>query len=66
MPIAKALGQAAPLASMLGHVQDGIENGEVVQADIATLHWQAVCNLIELGWGDLHAQVLHQTSHLVY
>lgn len=56
MPIAKALGQAAPLAAMLGHVQDGIEYGEVVQTDIATLHWQAVGNLIELGLGDLHAQ----------
>lgn len=56
MPIAKAWGQLAPLAVMLGHVQDGVEYGEVVQTDIATLHWQAVGNLIELGLGDLHAQ----------
>lgn len=56
MPITKAWRQAAPLAAMLGHVQDGIEYGEVVQADIAPLHRQAVSNLIELRLGDFHIQ----------
>lgn len=55
MPITKALRQAAPLAAMLGHVQNGIEYGEVVQADIAPLHRQAMSNLIELGLGNFHA-----------
>lgn len=56
MPVAKALGQAAPLAAMLGHVQDGVEYGEVAQADIATLHRQAVSNLIELRLRNFHRQ----------
>jgi hypothetical protein len=37
VPITKALGQAAPLATLFSHVQNSIQYVQIVQADIATL-----------------------------
>ncbi len=37
VPITKALGQAAPLATLFSHIQNGIQYVKIAQADIATL-----------------------------
>lgn len=55
VPVAEALWQTAPFATVLGHVQDGIEHLEIGQADVAALRRQAVFNLGELSWRDLHS-----------
>ena len=55
VPVAKSLGQAAPLAAVFGHEEDGVQDLQVAQADIATLRGQAVLDLLELGCCDLHA-----------
>src|ERR1700733_4241600 len=53
VPIAEPLWQSAPLAAVLGDVQDGIQHTQIRQADVASLQWQAVLYLGELGWRDL-------------
>ena len=37
VPITEALGQAAPLAAMLGHIQNGIQYAQIAETDIAPL-----------------------------
>jgi hypothetical protein len=55
VPVAKALGQAAPLATEFGNVQDGVQHTQIGQADVAALCRQAVLDLRELGLRDLPA-----------
>ena len=63
VPVAKALGQSAPLAAILGHIEDRIDHLQVTQADVATLLGQAVLNGGELCGCDLHARdCLAQTT----
>ena len=56
VPVAKPLGQSAPLAAMLGHIEDRIYHLQVAQADVATLPGQAVLNGCELFGCDLHVE----------
>ena len=56
VPVAEALGQAAPLAAVLGHIEDGVEYPQIAQADIAALGGQAIFDLLELGCCDLHVR----------
>ena len=58
MPVAESFGQSAPLAAMLGHIQNGVENLKVGEADIAALTRQAVRNLVVLGFGDFHHRII--------
>jgi len=58
VPVAEPLGQSAPLAAVLGDVQDGVDYLQVAEADVAALHWQTVLNLGELLGRDLHARSL--------
>ena len=37
VPITKALGQTAPLATLFSHIQNGIQYVKIAQADIAKL-----------------------------
>jgi len=60
VPIAEALGQAAPLAALLGHVQDGIQNTEVGQTHVAPLRGQAVRDLFVLGAGNFHTRTVSE------
>ena len=55
VPVAKALGQPAPLAAMLGDIQHRIQNNEIGQADVTALRGKAVFDLLELGLRDFHA-----------
>ena len=55
VPVAKTLGQAAPLAAKLSDLQDGVEHLQIRQTDVAALPWQTVLDLLELGCCDLHA-----------
>ena len=52
MPIAKALGQAAPLAAVFGHIQDRIENLKIREAYVASLPRQATFDPLVLRFGD--------------
>ena len=63
VPIAEPLGQTAPLATMLGHVQDGIENVQIRLADIAPLPGQTVLDLLVLRFGDFHAEVYQYLNY---
>ena len=58
VPVAEPFGQTAPLAAVLGDVQDGVDHLQVTQADVAALHRQAVINLGELLGRDFHARSL--------
>jgi len=62
VPVAEALGQAAPLAAVLGHVEDGIEHVQVAHADVASLPRQAVLDDGELFCGDLHSRSVAQPA----
>ena len=55
VPIAEAFGQAAPLAAMLGHVQNGIQYAQIAETDIAPLERQTVYDSLVLGLSDFHA-----------
>ena len=54
VPIAESLGQSAPLATVLGHVQDRIDYAQIRMADVAALLGQAVLDLAVLRFGDFH------------
>ena len=54
VPIAEPFGQTAPLAPMLGHVQDRIENEQIRMADIAALSRHTVLDLLVLRFVEFH------------
>ena len=58
VPVAKALWQSAPLASLFGDIEDRVDDLKVVQADIAALSRQAVGNALILLQGDFHRPTL--------
>jgi hypothetical protein len=65
VPVAEPLGQAPPLAAMLGHVEDRVENLEIGQADVASLHRHAVGDALVLGFGDFHPRIALETLSFV-
>src|ERR1035438_6992473 len=73
VPIAEALGQPTPLASLLGHIQNRVQHRQVRHADIATLTRQTGLYAKVLRLCDLHKHritrkyqlVLTRPSHVV-
>ena len=65
VPIAETLWQPPPLAALLGDVEDGIENFEIGESDIASLGRQAVSNFFVLGASDFHGQILPRSRPIV-
>ena len=59
VPIAVTLGQSAPLTSVFRHVQDRIQQDQVVMPHVAALHRQAILNSFVLLGSNLH--VMHHT-----
>jgi len=55
VPITEAFGQSAPLAAMLGHIQNGVQYAQITKTDIAPLKRQAVYDSLVLGLSDFHA-----------
>ena len=58
VPVAETLGQAAPLAAVLGYIQYGVQDPQVGKTDIAPLSRQATLDLFVLGRCDFHAQIV--------
>jgi hypothetical protein len=58
VPVAKSLGQATPLAAVLGYVQDRIQHLQIRKTDVASLPRKAVFDLLVLGLCDFHAQIV--------
>ena len=54
VPTAKALGQSAPLAAVLGNVQDRVEHLEVRDAYVTALFGKQRCDPFKLGLGEFH------------
>ena len=54
VPFAEAFRQPAPLAAVLGHVEDRVEHLEVRHADVAPLNGKQRRDVLVLGLGDLH------------
>lgn len=54
VPVAKTLRQTTPLAAMLGHIQNRIENLQIRQAYVASLSRQTAFDLLILGFGNFH------------
>jgi hypothetical protein len=55
VPVAEALRQSAPLAAVLGHVEDRIDDLQIAERHVATLHRQEWLDASELSSGDFHA-----------
>jgi hypothetical protein len=62
VPIAEALGHSAPLAAMLGHLQDRVQNLQVGQTDIASLARKAILDLLVPRSGDFHTRTAVEKS----
>jgi len=54
VPVAKALGQRAPLAAVLRDVQDRVDDLKIGERDIAALYRQKCLDPTELLRGDFH------------
>jgi len=54
VPIAKPLGQTAPLATLFGDVQDRVQHPQIGQAYVAALNRQTVLDQAVLRVGDFH------------
>lgn len=59
VPTPEAFGQAAPFATLLGNVKDGVQD---LKVDIATLTRQAVLDQAILRFGNLHAESISQST----
>lgn len=58
VPVAKARRQTAPFATVLRHIQDGVEDLKVGKAHIAPLGREAMHNSSILGFADFHKRIL--------
>jgi hypothetical protein len=48
MPIAEAFGQSAPFAALLGHIQDGVQHGQIRKRHIPAPHRQSTLDFVEV------------------
>src|ERR1019366_5979397 len=55
MPFSEAFGQSAPLAAVLGHIEQGVQQLQVVDLYVAALAGKSGGNMLILRFGDLHA-----------
>jgi len=65
VPIAEAIGQSAPFATVLSHVQDRIDYAQIRMAYVAPLLGQAMLDLAVLRFGDFHPRSMPYTYPLV-
>ena len=62
MPVAKLFWQAAPFATMLHHIKQGIEQFQISHAHVATLPRQAIGDPLILTLSKLHSLHFAQNS----
>jgi hypothetical protein len=55
VPRSEAFGPAAPLAAVLGHIEQGVQQLQVVDLYVAALAGKSGGNMLILRFGDLHA-----------
>jgi hypothetical protein len=55
LPRSEAFGPAAPLAAVLGHIEQGVQQLQVVDLYVAALAGKSGGNMLILRFGDLHA-----------
>ena len=65
VPVPELLGQTAPFAAVFGDVQDGIENLQVVERDVATLGRQASLDVPILSLGEFHGRSIAEPWSVV-
>ena len=61
VPVSKPLGEPAPLASMLGDVEDCVDHLQVRKSDVPSLHGQGSGDLLILGLGNFHTSRVYLT-----
>ena len=54
VPRAEPRGQRPPLATLFGHIENGIEHLQILNTDITALHWKRRGNPFVSGSGDFH------------
>jgi hypothetical protein len=59
MPISELLWQAAPLAAMLGNMQDSVHDSKVINADVAPLYRQQMLDDLKLSFRYFHPLNIH-------
>jgi hypothetical protein len=62
MPVAEPLGQSSPFTSVLGNVEDRIQQDQILMTHIATLHRQAILDSLILLGSNFHATHLTRDS----
>jgi hypothetical protein len=62
VPSAEALGQSAPLATVLGNIKDRIQDLQVRQANIAALSRQAMLDALILGFSEFHHRIVRSNQ----
>ena len=55
VPVAKARGQSGPLATVLRHIEDGVDHLKTTNRDIASLYREEWLDAAELSGCDFHA-----------
>ena len=60
VPRSEAFGQAAPLAAVLGHIEQGVQQLQVVDLYVAALAGKSGGNMLILRFGDLHVRSISQ------
>jgi hypothetical protein len=55
VPVAKARGQSAPFATVLRHIEDGVDHLKTTNRDIASLYREEWLDAAELSGCDFHA-----------
>jgi len=61
VPVAESPGQAAPLAALLGHIENRVQHPQIGQAHVATLSRQTMLDQAVLRFGDFHPRSISQT-----
>jgi hypothetical protein len=54
VPFTESGRKTAPFAALLGNIQDGVEDLQIRQTNISSLHWQAIFDLFVLLNRDFH------------
>jgi hypothetical protein len=63
MPVAKPLRQSAPFAAVLRHVEDRVDDHEILMRDVATLARQERFDASKLFSGNFHTAIVSNSDN---
>jgi hypothetical protein len=54
VPVTETFRQTSPLAALFGHIQDRVQDNQILESNIAALPWKTILDLFVLSLSNFH------------